>query len=72
MSISQAGFKYVGQYQAKIIAKIFNGAKPGQLNQLFEEPSRIAINLKTASKIGYDPPVDVLSAADEIYNSYQE
>lgn len=72
MSISQAGFKYVGQYQAKIIAKIFNGAKPGQLDQIFEEPSRIAINLKTASKIGYDPPVDVLSAADEIYNSYQK
>ncbi len=72
MSISQAGFKYVGEYQARIIAKVFNGAKPGQLNQLFEAPSRIAINLKTASTIGYDPPVDVLSAADEIYNNYKK
>ncbi len=72
MSISQAGFKYVGQYQAGIIAKVFNGAKPGQLSLIFEAPSRIAINLKTASKIGYDPPVDVLSAADEIYNNYKK
>ena len=72
MSISQAGFKYVGQYQAGIIAKVLNGAKPRQLSQFFEAPSRIAINLKTASKIGYDPPVDVLSAADEIYNDYKK
>ncbi len=72
MSISQAGFKYVGQYQAKIIAEVFNGAKPGELSQFFEAPSRIAINLKTASIIGYDPPVDVLSAADEIYNNYKK
>ena len=72
MSISQAEFKYVGQYHADTIAKIFNGAKPGELDQFFEEPSQIALNLKTASKIGYDPSVDILSAADEIYNDYLE
>ncbi len=67
LSISQAGFKYIGQFHAQVIAKIFNGAKPRQLEQLFEEPPKIAINLKTAQGIGYDPPVDVLGAADEIY-----
>ena len=46
---------------------MFNGAKPRQIGQLFEEPPRIAINLKTAEIIGFDPPVDVLGAADEIY-----
>ncbi|SLM30596.1 ABC-type uncharacterized transport system, periplasmic component [Desulfamplus magnetovallimortis] len=70
MSISQAEFKYVGEYHAEIMAKFFNGAKMRELSQLFEEPSKIAINLKTAEKIGYDPPVDILSAADEIYNDY--
>ena len=67
MSISQAGWKYVGKFHAESIAKILNGAEPRQLNQLFEDPPIIAINLKTAELIGFDPPVDVLSAADEIY-----
>ncbi len=67
MSISVAGFKYLGEFQAEVMAKILNGAKPRDLNQLFEDPPKIAINLKTAEIIGYDPPVDVLGAADEIY-----
>ena len=67
LSISHASYKYVGQFYAETIAKIFNGAKPRQLNQLFEDPPKIAINLKTAETIGYDPSVDVLGAADEIY-----
>lgn len=67
MSISQAEFKYVGSFHADTMAKVFNGATPRQLNQIFEDPPKIAINLKTAEVIGYDPPVDVLGAADEIY-----
>ncbi|WP_020589847.1 ABC transporter substrate-binding protein [Desulfobacter curvatus] len=66
MSISRANFYYVGRFYAETMAKIFNGAKPMDIGQLFEAPSKIAINLKTAELIGYDPPVDVLSAADEI------
>lgn len=66
-SLSQAGFKYVGQWHAETFAKVFNGAQPRQLGQIFEEPKKIAINLKTAVAIGFDPPVDVLGAADEIY-----
>ena len=67
MSISQAGFKYVGQFHAETLGKVFNGATPRQLNQIFEEPKKIAINLKTAKAAGFDPPIDVLGAADEIY-----
>ena len=67
MSISQAGFKYVGQFHAETWGKVFNGATPRQLNQIFEEPKKIAINLKTAKAAGFDPPIDVLGAADEIY-----
>jgi len=67
MSISRANFQYVGRFYAKTMAKIFNGAKPRDIEQLFEDPPKIAINLKTAELIGYDPPVDVLSAADEIF-----
>jgi ABC-type uncharacterized transport system substrate-binding protein len=67
LSISQAGFKYLGGYHAQKMAKIFNNAKPRQLDQMFESPPKIAINLETAEHIGFDPPVDVLNAADEIF-----
>ena len=67
LSIATAGFKYVAKYHAMKIAKILNGAKPRKLPILFEDPPKIAINLETASKIGFDPPVDILSAADEVY-----
>ena len=68
LSLSQAGFKYVGEFQAQIIAKVLNGAKPNQLVQLFEEPPKIAINLKTAEIIGFDPPIVLLGATDEIFH----
>ncbi len=67
MSIAQAGFRYVARFHAETIAQIFNGAKPRGLPQLFEDPPRIALNLQTAVAIGYDPPIDILGAADEIY-----
>jgi ABC-type uncharacterized transport system substrate-binding protein len=67
MSTATAGFKYLGEFYASIIAKIFNGAKPNQLDQVFEHPPRIALNLKTAEIIGYDPPLIILGAADEIF-----
>jgi ABC-type uncharacterized transport system substrate-binding protein len=69
VSISQAGFKYVGEFHAETFAKVFNGAFPNQLDQLFEEPPKIAINLKTAELIGFNPPVVLLGAADEIFQS---
>ena len=72
LSISQAGYKYVGQFYAETVAKILNGAQPRQIDQLFEDPPKIAINLKTAEIIGYDPPVDVLGAADEIYQEIEK
>jgi ABC-type uncharacterized transport system substrate-binding protein len=72
MSIAQAEFKYVGQFHAEVIARIFNGAKPRQLKQAWSDPLKIAINLETARRISYDPPVDVLAASDEIYESIEE
>jgi ABC-type uncharacterized transport system substrate-binding protein len=67
LSNSTAGFKYVGVFHAESIAKVFNGAKPGELGQVFEGPPKIAINLKTAELIGFDPPMIILGAADEIF-----
>lgn len=65
-SLSQAGFRYVGECEAQTLAKVLNGAQPGELTQLFEEPRKIALNLKTAEIIRLDPPVLLIGAADEI------
>ena len=67
VSLSQAGFKYVGEFHASTFAKVFNGARPNQLDQMFQEPAKIAINLKISEIIGFDPPMVLLGAADEIY-----
>ncbi len=72
LSISrEGGFRPVGVFLAATIAKIFNGAKPRNLNQLFEETPNIAINLKTAEQIGIYLYADVLAAADEIYREIE-
>ena len=72
MSIAQAGFRYVGQFHADVIAKILNGAKARELSQRWQDPPKIAINLKVAEIIGYDPPVDILMASDEIYEDIEK
>ncbi|MBU0464102.1 MAG: ABC transporter substrate-binding protein, partial [Proteobacteria bacterium] len=71
MSISQANYKYISMFHAETIAKVFNGAAPGDLVQIFEDPPKIAINIAEAEKIGFNPSVDILSAADEIYNEIE-
>ena len=66
LSLAQADMSYVGTFYAKTIARIFNGAKARQLNQIWIDPAKLVINLHTARQIGFDPPIDTLLAADEI------
>jgi ABC-type uncharacterized transport system substrate-binding protein len=67
MSLSQAGFSDVGRFHAETIARIFNGAKPRDLEQRWYAPAKLAINLETARLIGYQPNVDTMLAADQVY-----
>src|SRR5690606_21146679 len=60
MSIAQADVSHVGLFHAETIARIFNGALPRELSQLWLDPPKIALNLSTARQIGFDPPVDIL------------
>lgn len=72
MSISRAGnFNPEGRFLAATAAQIFNGAKPRELNQVFEEAPNIALNLKTAEIIGIYLYADILAAADEIYREIE-
>ncbi|MDR2786751.1 MAG: hypothetical protein LBD06_00045 [Candidatus Accumulibacter sp.] len=69
MSLAEAKKSYLGLFHAEVIARIFNGAKPRQLNQILPDPAKIALNLKTTRLIGFDPPVDLLLATDEVYEA---
>jgi len=71
-SLSRAGYKYVGRFHSQTIAKVLNGAQPNQLNQLYEEPPKIALNLKTAEIIGFDPPIVLLGATDEFFEEIEK
>lgn len=67
MSIAQLNYVYVGRFHAETIARILNGAQPRGLPQVWQAPAKIALNLETAERIGYDPAVDILMASDEIF-----
>lgn len=69
MSMAQADYTPVGLFHAEVIARIFHGASPRELSQIWLSPAEIAINLKTAELIGFDPPIDILLASDEVYDS---
>lgn len=71
-SISRGGFKAVGRYHAKVMAKVFNGQKPRRINQIFEDPKLIAVNTKTAELIDFKIPTGILRIADEIYDTIEE
>lgn len=67
LSMAQS-YKETGEFHARNIVKVFHGARPGDIGQIFEDPPKLAINLKTAEIIGYDPPLIVLGAADQIFH----
>ena len=67
LSIAQAEYRYAALFHAEVIAKILNGAKPRSISQIWSDPQKIAINLETAKRISYDPPFDIMAAADELY-----
>ncbi len=71
LSIAHADFSYVGMFHAETVARILNGAIPRELEQVWVAPPKIAINLKTAEIIGFNPPFDVLAAADDIFQDIE-
>jgi ABC-type uncharacterized transport system substrate-binding protein len=72
LSIAMKNYVPVGEWAAAMMARIFHGARPGELNQIYETPNEVAINLETAKIIGFDPPPGIMSAADEIYDRIEQ
>ena len=70
-SVSRGGFKAVGRFHAEVMAKIFNGEKPRDIEQVFEDPKLIAVNTQVAQIIGYKIPESILHIADIIYDKIE-
>ncbi|MDR3210706.1 MAG: hypothetical protein LBU79_02170 [Planctomycetota bacterium] len=67
MGFATWDFTLLGRRMVNMINLIFQGEKARSLPMRINMEPLISINLETAKEIGYDPPFDVLVAADEIY-----
>jgi ABC-type uncharacterized transport system substrate-binding protein len=71
-SISRGGFKSVGKYHAEVMARVFNGETPRQIDQIFQDPKLIAVNMRVAERIGITIPDSILRIADDVYDTIEE
>ncbi|SDN25458.1 ABC-type uncharacterized transport system, substrate-binding protein [Desulfonauticus submarinus] len=68
MGFSSMDFSAMGDFLANMAIQIFKGKKPRDVNMIDRPSPKIAVNLETALKIGFDFPVTILIASDEIYD----
>jgi len=73
LSIATPDFKLFGKFHAETIAKVFNGAKPRELNQIFELPAKIAFNKAAARSVDIRDDIYhlLLKTADEVYEKIE-
>jgi len=73
LSIAAPDFKALGKFHAENIAKIVNGAKPRELDQVFTLPVKIAFNKAAAKAIDLreDMYQLLLKTANEVYDKIE-
>ncbi|MDM8524490.1 ABC transporter substrate binding protein [Desulfococcaceae bacterium HSG8] len=73
LSIANPSKTELGRFHAKVIARVINGAKPRDLNMVYEAPVKIAFNKATAKIIDLkDDIYQLLSeTADEVYEEIE-
>ncbi len=59
----------IGLHHAKVMASIFNGIRPRDMEQVLKDPLRIGINMETARRIGYKPPKNIFRITDAVYET---
>ena len=65
--ISQVNTEEEGVFTAQQMAAIMEGTSPGDLSQKYEGAVSLALNLRMATLIGWNPPLEILAAVDEFY-----
>lgn len=67
LSIAQSNITEQGKFSGEALAAIVDGASPRALSQKFESIVSLAVNLRMAALIGWNPSLEILAAMDEIY-----
>ncbi len=68
MGFSTIDFSTRGGFIADKIVRILQGEKPRALPMVDNAPPKISFNVSVAQEIGFDPPVDILAASDEVFS----
>lgn len=68
MSLSQPSFDNEGLNTVKAMIETINGKLPRECEQEYSGPLGLAINLKMAMLIGWNPPFEILAAVDNIFH----
>ena len=69
MGFSTVSFSERGRFLAERVIAILEGASPRSLSMIDNAIPKISLNLLTAEEIGFNPPLDLLAASDEVYLS---
>lgn len=69
LSIARADFRAAGVWYARIAVQVFNGAKPRDLSQIYEQPNRIVLNRAAAELTGFELPPGLVEAADQVFDT---
>jgi ABC-type uncharacterized transport system substrate-binding protein len=71
MSVVRGEYVGLGQFGAIQMIKILGGAGADSLPQIYANPPNIALNLEVAKKIGYKPSVEIMTAADKVFQTIE-
>jgi ABC-type uncharacterized transport system substrate-binding protein len=67
---NDASGKGEGFFAAGALEKILGGSPPRSLSQRHESTVSLAVNLRTAARIGWNLPMEILAAVDEFYRDF--
>ena len=70
LGMSGDNVKEEGFFAAEALEKILGGALPRSLPQRYQSGTSLAVNLRTAVLIGWNPPMEVLAVLDEVYRDF--
>ena len=64
MSLAEDDFVNSGRFEAEVVCQVLSGRQPGSINQIYSAPLTMALNIKTAMAIGWNPPFEILAGVD--------
>jgi ABC-type uncharacterized transport system substrate-binding protein len=70
LSTANANVEGVAIFAAEALEKILKGNLPRSLSQRYESTLSLAVNLRTATRIGWNLPMEILAAVDEFYRDF--